>query len=486
MKTAAVYIRVSTDKQEELSPESQLDKAMEYAKSNGYYIPKEYIFMELGVSGRKADKRPQFQRMIALAKSKDHPIDTILVWKFSRFARNQEESIVYKSMLKRDNVDVVSISEYISDDMFGKLIERIIEWMDEYYSIRLADDVFRGMKKNAELGNYQCSPPLGYRIPYHGALPEIVPEQAAIICKIFNMYVNDGLSIFAITVKLNELGVKTKQGKSFQKRSIEYILKNPTYCGYSRWNTVDNKSKTMKDKSEWIIRKGNFEPIISEEIFQAAQERLEHEYTPRKAKPVYNQKHWLSGMVKCSSCGRSLSIGHTTKNGKKYYYMQCYGYAKALCTHNHQISILKLEPAILEAISSVLTHDDFEYSIARKDVSSDLELLRSQLAKLDSQEKRIKEAYINGIDSIEEYKENKAMLSNQREKLENDIYSLEHRPIDLNEMRREMRERIASAYAVISDSTRTNDERAAALRSIVEKIVFNRDEQQIQVFYHYL
>ncbi|MFW5652322.1 recombinase family protein [Acetivibrio ethanolgignens] len=87
-ETAAVYVRISTDLQGELSPESQLDKAMEYAKSNSYYIPKEYIFMELGVSGRKADKRPQFQRMIALAKLKDHPIDTILVWKFSRFARN--------------------------------------------------------------------------------------------------------------------------------------------------------------------------------------------------------------------------------------------------------------------------------------------------------------------------------------------------------------------------------------------------------------
>ena len=74
--------------------------------------------------------------MIALAKSKEHPIDTIIVWKFSRFARNQEESIVYKSLLKKNDVDVVSISEPLVDGPFGSLIERIIEWMDEYYSIR--------------------------------------------------------------------------------------------------------------------------------------------------------------------------------------------------------------------------------------------------------------------------------------------------------------------------------------------------------------
>ncbi len=71
--------------------------------------------------------------MIAAAKSEEHPIDVILVWKYSRFARNQEESIVYKSLLKKQcSVDVVSVSEPLVDGPFGSLIERIIEWMDEY------------------------------------------------------------------------------------------------------------------------------------------------------------------------------------------------------------------------------------------------------------------------------------------------------------------------------------------------------------------
>ena len=81
------------------------------------------------------------RRMIAIAKQSSHPIDVILVWKYSRFARNQEESIVYKSMLKKDNVDVISVSEPLIDGPFGTLIERIIEWMDEYYSIRLSGEV---------------------------------------------------------------------------------------------------------------------------------------------------------------------------------------------------------------------------------------------------------------------------------------------------------------------------------------------------------
>lgn len=131
---------------------------MDYAKTNHTDIPMEYIFQDNGISGRKANKRPAFQQMIALAKSKEHPIDTIIVWKFSRFARNQEESIVYKSLLKKNNVDVVSVSEPLIDGPFGSLIERIIEWMDEYYSIRLSGEVMRGMTQNALRGHYQGVP----------------------------------------------------------------------------------------------------------------------------------------------------------------------------------------------------------------------------------------------------------------------------------------------------------------------------------------
>ena len=66
-------------------------------------VSPEHFFLDIGISGRKAEKRPAFRDMIATAKSKEHPFDVILVWKFSRFARNQEESIVYKSLLERNS-----------------------------------------------------------------------------------------------------------------------------------------------------------------------------------------------------------------------------------------------------------------------------------------------------------------------------------------------------------------------------------------------
>ena len=153
-KVAALYIRVSTEDQTELSPDAQKRLLLDYAQKNDMIVSGDFIFTE-SVSGRHAQKRPEFQKMIALAKQPSHPIDVILVWKFSRFARNQEESIVYKSMLKKDNVDVISVSEPLIEGPFGSLIERIIEWMDEYYSIRLSGEVLRGMKEKALQKGYQ-------------------------------------------------------------------------------------------------------------------------------------------------------------------------------------------------------------------------------------------------------------------------------------------------------------------------------------------
>ena len=161
LRMGALYIRVSTHEQDELSPDAQKRLLLDYAKSNGIVVQKDAVFVE-SVSGRNVKKRKEFQRMIAQAKSPEHPYDVILVWKFSRFARNQEESIVYKSMLKKDHVDVISVSEPVIDGPFGSLIERIIEWMDEYYSIRLSGEVLRCMGEKALKQGYQISPPLGY------------------------------------------------------------------------------------------------------------------------------------------------------------------------------------------------------------------------------------------------------------------------------------------------------------------------------------
>ncbi|MDF2800411.1 MAG: hypothetical protein K0S61_314 [Anaerocolumna sp.] len=482
MQTAALYIRVSTDKQEELSPDAQKRLLIEYAEKHGMLISEQYIFMEGGISGKKADKRPKFQQMIGLAKSKNRPFDVILVWKFSRFARNQEESIVYKSLLKQNNVEVISISEPLIDGPFGSLIERIIEWMDEYYSIRLAGEVTRGMTEKALKGGYQASPPLGYKIVHAGELPIIVPEEADIVKTIYQKYATEGLTFFQIARYLNTMGFKTKQGKDFERRSVEYIIQNPLYKGYVRWNRVNNATKIVNDESEWITEKGQHESIISEELFDQAQAKYASEYIPSKARPVTEYKHWLSGLIKCSNCGRSMTASKVKQS--RFMQFSCNGYTKGKCPVCNSVSENKLIPAILEVLQKVIASGEVEYSISRKVTnSSDTQILEQQLLRLEEKHKRIKAAYINGIDTLVEYTQNKTLIQKETDSLHKQLKALKTKNVQNNMI--DMVSRINSVYKLINDETIDNLTKNASMKSIIEKIVFNKKEGLLDVYFYY-
>ena len=487
-KYAFGYVRVSTGKQDELSPDSQAKLLKDYAKSHGYVVSK--IFFELGISGRKADKRPEFQKMIGLAKSSDHPADAILVWKFSRFARNQEESIVYKSLLKKKhNVDVISISEPLVDGPFGSLIERIIEWMDEYYSVRLSGEVTRGMKEKAERGGYQARPPLGYKIVTHKEPPVIVPEEAEIVKLIFEKYANENLGIFEIARLLNMHNFKTSHGKEFERRSIEYILQNPTYCGMIRWNRTINETNEIRPESEWIVTDGEHPAIISKELFDKAQERYRREYRPRGSRPVSTYKHWLSGVVKCPACGRTMTANTIRNNTRVYSHFRCYGYTKGKCMANNSISSIKLEPAVLESIKTVLDSGKITYRKieAKTDDTVDLKtILEDQIKKIDVKLQRIKEAYMNGIDTMEEYKENKQAVQEEKENLEKQLSEIKEEKSNSKDDDEDMLLRVKNVYDILSsdsvDATTKND----VLRSVVEKIIYEKDKDLLKVYYYYM
>ena len=132
---AALYARVSSDRQDvDLSVAAQLRALRNYAKANGYIVAREYI--DEAESGRVAD-RPQFREMIEEGGKPNAPFEVILVWKFSRFTRKREHAVAFKAMLRRRRVRVVSITEHADDSPTGKLMEAIIESMDEFYSENL-------------------------------------------------------------------------------------------------------------------------------------------------------------------------------------------------------------------------------------------------------------------------------------------------------------------------------------------------------------
>ena len=156
---AALYARVSSDRQDvDLSVAAQLRALRDYAEKNGYLVAREYV--DEAESGLIAD-RPQFRKMLDEAAKPEAPFKEILVWKFSRFTRKREHAVAFKSMLRRRGIRVVSITEHADDSPTGKLMEAIIESVDEFYSENLAQEVVRGMRESASRGFWVAS-----RVPY--------------------------------------------------------------------------------------------------------------------------------------------------------------------------------------------------------------------------------------------------------------------------------------------------------------------------------
>ena len=460
MKTGALYIRVSTDDQAELSPDAQKRLLLDYAKKNDIIVSKDFIFSE-SVSGRHVQKRPEFQRMIATAKQPSHPIDVSLVWKFSRFARNQEESIVYKSMLKKDRVDVVSVSEPLIEGPFGSLIERIIEWMDEYYSIRLSGEVLRGMKEKALQHGYQSTPCLGYDAVGHGQPFVINEAEYAMVSYIMDLYDNQNMDETAIARRCNDLGYRTKRGNLFERRTVDRILENPFYCGTVIWNGVEFE--------------GTHEVRLSRERFEKRQELIASRKRPIKARNVSACKHWLSGLIKCSICGATLS--YTGNNACPYF--QCWKYAKGFHKTSVALSVKKAEEAVTDYFDQILSGAEFSYvrKSQPKD-SNDLEIerLQKELSKLEIREKRIREAYESEIDTLEEYKANKERLTASRLKLNSQIENLLHNQeepeIDTEKVLRE----IKSVNDILKNPDVEYEEKGLLIRSVVDQIVYDKEE----------
>ncbi len=132
---AALYARVSSDGRDvDHSVAAQPRASRDYAKKNGCSIARQYV--DEAESGRIAD-RPQFRKMIEEGSQANAPFQVILVWKFSRFTRKREHAVAFKSMLRRKGIRVVSITEQADDTPTGRLLEAIIESVDEFYSENL-------------------------------------------------------------------------------------------------------------------------------------------------------------------------------------------------------------------------------------------------------------------------------------------------------------------------------------------------------------
>ena len=478
IKNGACYIRVSTDEQTEFSPTAQVKAIKAYAKQNDIILINEHIYIDEGISGRKAEKRPEFMRMVATAKTKPKPFDVILVHKFDRFARSREDSVVYKSLLRKEcGVKVVSITERVEDDKFSVILEAMLEAMAEYYSLNLADEVKKGMTEKAERGEFQSRPPFGYIM--ENKKLKVSEEESKIVKLIFQNFANREMSLLAISRYINSIGIRTKNGHKFGSRTLNYILHNPVYIGKVRWTPTESMNWNF-NHPDTITKESDHETIIDMETWDKVKERL------RENKEIYRQfenttsqiRTWLKGIVKCSECGKKLSV-------YRQKYMQCNAFLKGNCETSTHIPIATLENIVLEELKKTYSGEveiNIVPSMADTDVSLEYDIIKASINRVSDKEIRIRTAYEDGIDSLEEYKENKERLSNERKDLINALELLKDKIIE-NRHNNDIVSKMSDVYEILTDETVDIEQKYQTAHLLIEEITYSRAEKSLKLVY---
>lgn len=473
MKIAAGYVRVSTDEQTEYSPASQIKLIRDYAKRNNMIVPDEFIFVDEGISGRKAEKRPAFMRMISTAKQKPKPFDAILVYSLSRFARNREDSVVYKRMLRKDlGIDVISTSQEFGNDKTSVLIEALLEAMDEYYSIDLGENVKRGMTEKASRGEAVSIPSFGYDIVDGKYMPN--PDTAPLVQLIFHKFADEDMGYRDLATMLNDMGIRTRRGGRWENRTVEYLLCNPVYIGKIRWNPSGITDRNFHDP-DLLLVDGIHEAIIDQSLWERTQAKIADikkqyaKYSRKNRAPTFT----LQGLVRCSSCGATLTRLST-------HSVQCHQYAKGKCNVSHSITIDKLNNLVFKAIELAFQSGEFELiQKSTPNATLERELIERQIAKEKQKLVRVKEAYEAGVDTLEEYKANKQKILASIQQLEEEIPK-KNLPPD----RKQFAQKHANILKQIQNPKTTEQEKNTLLRTFVDHIIFYRNDCKVTVLFY--
>jgi site-specific DNA recombinase len=484
----ALYSRVSSDRQDvDLSISAQLKALRKYAQENNHQVAAEFV--DEAETGRTS-ARPEFKKMISIARRLDKPFDLILVYKYSRFARNREDSIVFKAMLKKKGIQVISITEPFDDTPTGRLFQGFIESMDEFYSDNLGEEVTRGMRESASRGFYlSAKPPYGYhKVRVKDGSKErtrldLNPSQMNTVQAIFNDILN-GRGLIEIVRELNARAVPGPNNKGWSKNGVYGILNNEIYTGTLVWG---RNSKRGLDP----VRVENTCPVIVDrDTFDRVQKML-HDRAPARVHPRRMASRFLlSGLTRCGYCGKAL-IGRDAKSGKFSYYV-CGTLDKkgAGACPSRYLNSRKLEGLVVDKIKEhILTEDNLTrlVSLVNEQMDGASGEYRDELKLISREEESISVRLDKLYDAVETGNISLDDLTPRIRELRSRQEQLLSRRIELEALMSDRKVELADLSTVkdyASDLRHTLDEsplseRKAFIRSFVENIIVTKEEAQL-------
>ena len=349
MNNAVIYARFSSTGQNEQTIDGQIRVCKEYAEKQGLSIIGVYDGDKAKSASKDTEKRKDLHKMFAAAET--GAFQFIIVYKMDRFARNRNESRIFKSELAKHGVRVLSATENITDDEGGELYEMILEWNDEKYSQRLSKRVRDGLTTSIENGTYTGQRLIcGYKLvdtERAGRRSKFIhtvaidEEQAEVVRFVFEEYAK-GTDKKIIAEMLNEKGLRYN-GKPYHFRMFEKWLPNRKYTGEFLFGGR--------------LCNNMFPQIIDNALFEKVQERLKANKILAGANSAV-EPYLLTGKAFCGHCGTAIIAGGgTSKTGTKHYYYVCKKKNKGLCDKKRSDKN-NLEKAVTEFVIRCLENKE--------------------------------------------------------------------------------------------------------------------------------
>ncbi len=332
-----IYCRVSSyDQLEGTSLDSQERLCREWTDRQGIKVVK--TFIERGESAKTAN-RTEFTKAINYCK--DNKIGAFVVYKLDRFARRVQDYSNIKDTLRQFGTELMSATEPFSNGPAGIALEQMLSVFAEFDNNVRRERTVQGMQERIKQGVWVWQCPVGYRRVKEGDNISIDPEKSFYIKMIFEEYAKGIYTFKALAELVSNKGFKTQFGCKPSMQIIEKILKNPIYSG------------VIKAWGQEID--GNFEPIVTKELFAQCQPGYQKGTIPRSSN---NPEFPLRKLVVCSECKQAITGSNSTgRKGKKYAY---YHHHKQNCEKSLILPKDTFEQMFVEYLDSITPDEKFE------------------------------------------------------------------------------------------------------------------------------
>jgi site-specific DNA recombinase len=521
MRRAALYARVSTDRQEkEQTIESQLAAITRYADEQGFRHTAALTYKDDGYSGSWLD-RP------GLDELRDHAregrFDVVVVLCPDRLARRYAYQVLLLEELKRTGIEVHFCERPIGDTPDDQLLMQIQGAIAEYERAKLLERCRRGRLHRARQGELAPpSTPYGYTYSarkYGGdGQIRVNEEEAAMVRQVFAWYAEEGVSLLGLVQKLNASPWRTRRGKKrWHSTTLRAMLRCEWYVGRAYYNRVKSRARERtreeiaggeprrvvrreRPRSEWITVP--VPRIVDDALFERVQQRIQENRHFAERRLKRKRTYLLRGLLKCGLCGYAyLGMTQPTRSpdrpGFRYYRCSTRFEAEAVlhgvaerCTNQ----ILRgdgVDEVVWTTVRDLLLHSDvlaahlqdwLEQTTSDTACDERLRLAASRLTELKRQRERLIDAYQTGALELDDFRARKTGIEER-------IDAVGHEQAELSSQatRRELAIRLAAGAERFVEQLRDQLEdpsfevKRAILRLVIEKVVVTGHRLEIHL-----